>query len=159
MFAAIFHLVDGLQASGLGLLRGIQDVQIPFILALLSYWIFGICSGYILGFIFKIGSIGIWLGMVIGLTVATIIPHNYSTVNGVLWLINLKHELTLDYFEGVKKKIYFKKYCYITYSNQRVLSLVYIAFNKVIGNPRKGYLEKVIDGAKSFNAKKNGLMN
>ena len=43
--------------------------------------------------------------------VATIIPHNYSTVNGVLWLINLKHELTLDYFEGVKKKIYFKKYC------------------------------------------------
>ena len=72
MFAAIFHLVDGLQASGLGLLRGIQDVQIPFILALLSYWIFGICSGYILGFIFKIGSIGIWLGMVIGLTVASI---------------------------------------------------------------------------------------
>ena len=86
--------------------------------------------------------------------VATIIPHNYSTVYGVLWLINLKHELTLDYFEGVKKKIYFKKYCYITYLNQRVLSLVYIAFNKVIGNPRKGYLEKVIDGEKSFNAKK-----
>ena len=89
--------------------------------------------------------------------VATIIPHNYSTVNGILWLINLKHELTLDYFEGVKKKIYFKKYCYITFLNQRVLSLVYIAFNKVIGNPRKGYLEKVIDGAKSFNAKKKWI--
>ena len=40
-----------LQASGLGLLRGIQDVQLPFILALLSYWIFGIGSGYILGFV------------------------------------------------------------------------------------------------------------
>ena len=39
--------------------------------------------------------------------VATIIPHNYSTVNGVLWLLNLKHEFTLDYFEGVKKKTYF----------------------------------------------------
>ena len=85
MFAAIFHLVDGLQASGLGLLRGIQDVQIPFILALLSYWIFGICSGYILGFIFKIGSIGIWLGMVIGLTVASIslILRFYLKVNSL----------------------------------------------------------------------------
>ena len=30
-------------------------------------------------------------------------------------------------------------------------------FNKVIGNPRKGYLEKVIDGAKSFNAKKKWI--
>ena len=103
----------------------------------------------LLGYCFIINSRG----------VANIIPNNYSTVNGILWLINPKHELILDYFEGVKKKIYFKKYCYITYLNQRVLSLVYIAFNKVIGNPRKGYLEKVIDGAKSFNAKKNGLMN
>ena len=85
MFAAIFHLVDGLQASGLGLLRGIQDVQIPFILALLSYWIFGICSGYILGFIFKMGSIGTWLGMVIGLTVASIslILRFYLKVNSL----------------------------------------------------------------------------
>ena len=52
--------------------------------------------------------------------VATIIPRNYSTVRGILWSINLKHEFTLDYYEGVKKKIYFKKYCYITFFNQRV---------------------------------------
>ena len=89
--------------------------------------------------------------------VANIIPNNYSTVNGILWLINPKHELILDYFEGVKKKIYFKKYCFVTFLNQRELSLIYIAFNKVIGNPRKGYLEKVINGAKSFNAKKKWI--
>jgi len=85
MFAAIFHLVDGLQASGLGLLRGIQDVQIPFILALISYWVFGIGSGYILGFIFNIGSIGIWLGMVIGLTFASIslILKFYLKINSI----------------------------------------------------------------------------
>ena len=85
MFAAIFHLVDGLQASGLGLLRGIQDVQIPFLLALISYWIFGIGSGYILGFIFNIGSIGIWLGMVIGLTFASIslILRFYLKINSI----------------------------------------------------------------------------
>ena len=89
--------------------------------------------------------------------VATIIPRNYSTVRGILWSINLKHEFTLDYYEGVKKKIYFKKYCYITYCNQRVLSLVYIAFDQIIGYPRKGYLEKVIDGAKSFSAEKKWI--
>ena len=85
IFAAIFHLVDGLQASGLGLLRGIQDVQIPFILALISYWVFGIGSGYILGFIFNIGSIGIWLGMVIGLTFASIslILRFYLKINSI----------------------------------------------------------------------------
>ncbi len=85
MFAAIFHLVDGLQASGLGLLRGIQDVQIPFLLALISYWVFGIGSGYILGFIFNIGSIGIWLGMVIGLTFASIslILRFYIKINSI----------------------------------------------------------------------------
>ena len=85
MFAAIFHLVDGLQASGLGLLRGIQDVKIPFILALISYWIFGIGSGYILGFIFNMGSIGIWLGMVIGLTFASIslILRFYLKINSI----------------------------------------------------------------------------
>ena len=85
MFAAIFHLVDGLQASGLGLLRGIQDVQIPFLLALISYWVFGIGSGYILGFIFNIGSIGIWLGMVIGLTFASIslILRFYLKINSI----------------------------------------------------------------------------
>ena len=70
MIAALFQLVDGLQAVGLGLLRGIQDVKIPSILAIISYWIFGIGSGYLLGFEFKLGSTGLWIGMVIGLTVA-----------------------------------------------------------------------------------------
>ncbi len=70
MIAAAFHLVDGLQATGLGLLRGIQDVKVPSILALISYWFFGIGVGYLLGFEFKLGSVGLWLGMVLGLTVA-----------------------------------------------------------------------------------------
>ncbi|MFL2802657.1 MAG: gamma-glutamylcyclotransferase [Paracoccaceae bacterium] len=89
--------------------------------------------------------------------VATIIPRNYSTVNGVLWSINLKNELNLDYYEGIKKKIYFKKYFYIPFLNQKILILVYIAFNQIIGIPKKGYLEKVIDGAKSFKAEKKWI--
>ena len=101
----------------------------------------------ILGYQFIINSRG----------VATIIPRNYSTVNGVLWSINLKNELNLDYYEGIKKKIYFKKYFYIPFLNQKILILVYIAFNQIIGIPKKGYLEKVIDGAKSFKAEKKWI--
>ena len=101
----------------------------------------------ILGYQFIINSRG----------VATIIPRNYSTVNGVLWSINLKNELNLDYYEGIKKKIYFKKYFYIPFLNQKILILVYIAFNQIIGTPKKGYLEKVIDGAKSFKAEKKWI--
>ena len=101
----------------------------------------------ILGYQFIINSRG----------VATIIPRYYSTVNGVLWSINLKNELNLDYYEGIKKKIYFKKYFYIPFLNQKILILVYIAFNQIIGIPKKGYLEKVIDGAKSFKAEKKWI--
>ena len=38
MIAAIFQLVDGLQAVGLALLRGLQDVRVPLIYAMISYW-------------------------------------------------------------------------------------------------------------------------
>ena len=72
MIAAAFHLVDGLQAAALGLLRGIQDVKTPSILALISYWFFGIGSGYLLGFELNLGSVGLWIGMVIGLTMAAV---------------------------------------------------------------------------------------
>jgi MATE family multidrug resistance protein len=70
MIAAVFHLVDGLQAAALGLLRGIQDVKTPFLLAILSYWLFGLGSGYLLAFKSGLGSLGLWIGMVIGLTFA-----------------------------------------------------------------------------------------
>ena len=70
VIAAVFHLVDGLQAAALGLLRGIQDVKTPFLLAIISYWLFGLGSGYLLAFKADLGSIGLWIGMVIGLTFA-----------------------------------------------------------------------------------------
>ena len=42
IIAACFQLTDGLQAVGLGLLRGMQDVKVPFIIALVSYWELGL---------------------------------------------------------------------------------------------------------------------
>ena len=65
--AALFQLVDGGQALAIHLLRGLHDTTIPMYLAVVSYWIIGLPSGYILSFHYNFGAQGIWLGLVIGL--------------------------------------------------------------------------------------------
>ena len=67
VLAALFQLVDGGQALAIHLLRGLHDTTIPMYLAVISYWIIGLPSGYILTFHFNFGAQGIWLGLVIGL--------------------------------------------------------------------------------------------
>ncbi len=70
MIAALFQLADALQVMALGLLRGIQDTKVPMAMAAVSYWLIGIPVSYLLGFRAGLGGTGIWLGLVIGLTVA-----------------------------------------------------------------------------------------
>ncbi|GHG91349.1 MATE family efflux transporter [Pseudodonghicola xiamenensis] len=68
--AALFQLVDGGQVVALGLLRGVQDTTMPMVIAALSYWAVGLPSSYLLGFVWGMGGIGIWLGLVAGLACA-----------------------------------------------------------------------------------------
>ncbi|TAD98296.1 MAG: MATE family efflux transporter [Bacteroidetes bacterium] len=70
--AAIFQLSDGVQVVAMGVLRGMEDVKIPTIIALISYWVIGIPVGYFFGIYMKLGTEGVWLGLVIGLTVAAV---------------------------------------------------------------------------------------
>ncbi|MCK0166087.1 MATE family efflux transporter [Jannaschia sp. S6380] len=71
VLAALFQLVDAGQVMSLGMLRGIQDTQLPMIYAIVSYWALGIPASYVLGFLFGMGPTGIWLGLVVGLAAAT----------------------------------------------------------------------------------------
>lgn len=71
--AGIFQIVDGLQAIGAGLLRGIKDTRMPMVLALVSYWGIGFLLAYILAFPMGFGGVGIWLGFVFGLLAATVL--------------------------------------------------------------------------------------
>lgn len=66
--AALFQLSDGLQATYLGILRGLMDVKIPMVFTFLAYWILGIPTGYLLSFVFDLGAVGVWIGLLIGLT-------------------------------------------------------------------------------------------
>ncbi|NSY38518.1 MATE family efflux transporter [Leisingera sp. ANG59] len=68
--AALFQLMDGMQAVALGLLRGVQDTGMPMVIAALSYWAVGIPASYVFGFLLGWGGLGVWMGLVAGLTTA-----------------------------------------------------------------------------------------
>lgn len=70
--AALFQLADGGQAMAMGLLRGIQDTRVPMVIAAVSYWLIGIPISYGLAFLAGLEGVGLWLGMVAGLSVAGI---------------------------------------------------------------------------------------
>ena len=71
--AGLFQVVDAAQVLALGLLRGVQDTTVPMVMATISYWVVGLPISYVLAFSFGLGGIGIWLGLVVGLTVAAIL--------------------------------------------------------------------------------------
>lgn len=73
IIAGFFQLFDGTQVVGLGVLRGIGDVNIPTLITFVAYWIIGIPLGYLLGITMGMGVSGIWYGLTIGLLTASIL--------------------------------------------------------------------------------------
>ncbi|WNJ16070.1 MATE family efflux transporter [Pontibacter sp. G13] len=71
--AAFFQLFDGIQAVGLGILRGIQDVNIPTAITFFSYWVIAIPLGYVLCFPMNLGVEGIWYAFLVSLIVASLL--------------------------------------------------------------------------------------
>jgi len=91
--AAFFQISDSIQVVVLGALRGLQDVKIPTILTFISYWVVGFPVSYFLGKEEVYGSFGIWLGLLAGLTTASILL--FIRFNSLtLKLIKQKHDLT-----------------------------------------------------------------
>jgi MATE family multidrug resistance protein len=72
VIAAMFQIFDGLQAVGLGVLRGTADAKMPTLITFVAYWVVGIPAAYLFGFIWKYGVIGIWIGLLIGLAFSAI---------------------------------------------------------------------------------------
>ena len=70
--AGIFQMPDGMQATALGALRGIKDVNIPTIVAFVAYWMIAVPLGYVLGIQFDQGPLGVWIGLTAGLVIASI---------------------------------------------------------------------------------------
>ncbi len=70
--AAIFQISDGIQVVVLGALRGLQDVKIPMYITFVAYWIVGFPISYYLGKYTELKAVGIWIGLLAGLSFAAI---------------------------------------------------------------------------------------
>lgn len=68
LVAAFFQISDGLQVVVLGALRGLQDVVVPTVITAIAYWAIGFPLCFYLGLRTDLGSTGIWIGLLAGLT-------------------------------------------------------------------------------------------
>ena len=73
LLIAVYQLADGIQNVSVGILRGIQDVKIIMPIAFLSYIVFNLPVGYLLGFTLGMGAQGLILGFTVGLTTAAVL--------------------------------------------------------------------------------------
>ena len=73
VFMAFFQLSDGVQNVSVGVLRGIQDVKIIMPIAFTAYWLLNLPVGYLLAFTLGMGPTGMYVGYIIGLSVAAIL--------------------------------------------------------------------------------------
>ena len=73
LMGALFQMFDAMQVMALGFLRGVQDTAAPMWLAAISYWVIGIPVSYALAFPLGFGGQGLWLGLVVGLAVASVL--------------------------------------------------------------------------------------
>ena len=72
IYAALFQLSDAVQAPVQGALRGYKDVNMTFVMAIVSYWVLGLPIGYLMATFTDLGPFGYWIGLIVGLTVGAI---------------------------------------------------------------------------------------
>ena len=72
LVAAVFQISDGIQVVVLGALRGLQDVKIPMYITFVAYWIVGFPISYYLGIHTSLKAVGVWIGLLAGLTAAAL---------------------------------------------------------------------------------------
>lgn len=85
--AGIFQLVDGAQVVAAHSLRGLSDTRTPMLLAIFGYWFVGLPTAYVLGFVFDLRGIGVWLGLATGLAFVAILLVSRFALRGRLGLM------------------------------------------------------------------------
>ncbi|MDG5470555.1 MATE family efflux transporter [Jeotgalibacillus sp. ET6] len=71
-FAVLFQLSDAIQAPVQGVLRGYKDVNVSLIMTMISYWVIGLPSGYLMANFTSLEYFGYWVGLIAGLTAGAI---------------------------------------------------------------------------------------
>ncbi|WP_298843665.1 MATE family efflux transporter [uncultured Roseobacter sp.] len=83
VIVAVLQVADGIQGTALGALRGMSDMNLPTVITLAAYWPLALPASYLLGFVLDMGAPGVWIGYMIGLTVAAaILPWRFWRLTG-----------------------------------------------------------------------------
>lgn len=80
IITAFFQIFDGIQVVCIGSLRGMRDVVVPTIISFISYVVIALPIGYYLCIHQKMGAVGTWIGLCLGLGFVSIM---------LLWRFNL----------------------------------------------------------------------
>lgn len=72
IFAIFYQLADAFGAPIQGALRGYKDVNMTLVIALVSYWIVGLPTGYLLANYTPLEPFGYWVGIIVGLSTGAI---------------------------------------------------------------------------------------
>ena len=67
---ALFQIVDGIQCTAIGALRGLKDTRWPMLMCFIGYCVIGMLSSLLLTFVLGVGPSGVWFGLFIGLCAA-----------------------------------------------------------------------------------------
>jgi MATE family multidrug resistance protein len=70
--AAAFQIVDGVQAVGAGVLRGLGDTRASLVANLLGHWCIGLPTAIWLGYERGMGVVGLWWGLCAGLSAVAV---------------------------------------------------------------------------------------
>ncbi|MCU4487939.1 MAG: MATE family efflux transporter [Acinetobacter sp.] len=73
LFAMAYQLMDAWQVGAAGCLRGMQDTKGPMWITLIAYWVIAFPVGIYLARVAKMGPAGVWLGLIIGLSIACVL--------------------------------------------------------------------------------------
>lgn len=72
-FAMAYQLMDAWQVGAAGCLRGMQDTQAPMWITFMAYWIIAFPLGVYLARYTDWGIAGVWLGLIVGLSLACVL--------------------------------------------------------------------------------------
>lgn len=71
-YAAIFQIFDGTQVMGVGILQGVNDTKIPFLVIMITFWLIGAPLSYYAAFTLGFGGQGVWGVLILALALTSL---------------------------------------------------------------------------------------